>query len=54
MKTVIEIDSHKITHWYLLKIFHSLRLSSALKELDDVKGEKVALEARVSELKKRG
>ncbi|XP_048773873.2 sodium channel and clathrin linker 1-like [Ostrea edulis] len=32
----------------------SHKLSSALKELDDVKGEKVALEARVSELKKRG
>ncbi|XP_061164294.1 sodium channel and clathrin linker 1-like [Saccostrea echinata] len=32
----------------------SQRLSTALKELDDIKGEKIALEARVSELKKRG
>lgn len=30
------------------------RLSSALKELDNVKTEKIALEVRVTELKKRG
>lgn len=35
-------------------ILSTNRLSAALKELDTIKTEKIALEARVSELKKRG